>query len=1037
MTNNLLTLVKNFEEEVKTNTLKELEFSDDKKIKCGISLGKEIAKGYLTYRYGKLLLEATKKPYLFFALPFNIAKCYEEYKKYIQLKNKKISQKTTDKSKSQNQEKNKQNTISNKRDIGTLPKYKDIIISIKSLGINNVTPKVSVAIPVFNNFDFLSECIESVLGQTLKDIEVLIIDDGSTDPRTVKKIDEYATKDNRVIAIHKKNSGYGQSMNVALDYARGEYFGIVESDDYVDSQMFEKLYDVAKKNNLEVLKGDYAIFYGPKNNREFVNKDLMGRKNAYGKVTNSIKDVNIFNIHNVIWNGIYDLKFIRSNNIRFNETPGASFQDNGFWFQTFALAKRVMFDTGRYYMLRRDNPNSSVYSTKKIWAMADEYDFIFAFLKSNNELWNRLKYMYAKRRYQNLLFTYNRIDAKYRLPFLAYIYRELLNLKKANLIKQEVFSKSNWDSITNISNDYLKFHKNELYKQPLDVQGKSDIEILNYIENASQKMSLRSEEKLCITEPKRFFEKVLWLFLLTRDTYSRLFNNESQTNEWIARRLGVSNLTFARQIISSSTQKVNKIKTRITLSTAIEDTSEAFNALCYQGKIVYFKVRDKFDDNNQGYTYYNGDYIPICMTKDGYFQEQKPGTIHRLKLMTPICEAISRGINLLSIDIEFDKDEKCLIKSLGILDDETLYNLSLEAEAMLSKIINLDEFNYRKALENSKFHNEFDRPSVSVIIPVFNNEKYIEETIRAIQQQSDCDFELICVNDGSTDTSLEILRSYEAKDPRIKVIDTPHKGAGTARNIGLNIAQGEFLLFLDGDDLFEKDLIAKSVKRAKLTNADCCIFRADQFFEGSNKVEKLDIGFVKEFIPNKEVFSAEDFREHLFNTFQNWAWNKLFRKEFVIEHGIKFQEINKTNDFYFVAKAIFLAKRITTLDEVLVHYRKNTGCSTQDLNDHSPLDFLKAFDQVENFLIEKNADRKYFVSLLNHKIRGAIYNLRSLKTRAAFEILFKELKHRAVRDISYIRDSEIYYMDKYKQYKDISDLDMDSFIEKYKLQQIN
>ena len=129
-------------------------------------------------------------------------------------------------------------------------------------------PKVSVVVPIYNVEKYLRQCLDSIVNQTLKDIEIICVDDGSTDS-SPEIIQEYAAKDSRVKVITKPNSGYGNSMNRGFDLAEGEYVGIVESDDYAELDMFEKLYQRAEKNKLDVVKSGYYFYYSvPKERNE-------------------------------------------------------------------------------------------------------------------------------------------------------------------------------------------------------------------------------------------------------------------------------------------------------------------------------------------------------------------------------------------------------------------------------------------------------------------------------------------------------------------------------------------------------------------------------------------------------------------------------------------------------------------------------------------------------------------------------------------------------------------------------------------------
>ena len=110
-------------------------------------------------------------------------------------------------------------------------------------------PKISILVPIYNVEKYLRECLDSILNQTLKDIEIICINDGSTDS-SLEILNEYSSKDSRVKIINKANSGYGASMNKGLEAASGEYIGIVESDDFIKTTMFEDLYNIAEKKDI-------------------------------------------------------------------------------------------------------------------------------------------------------------------------------------------------------------------------------------------------------------------------------------------------------------------------------------------------------------------------------------------------------------------------------------------------------------------------------------------------------------------------------------------------------------------------------------------------------------------------------------------------------------------------------------------------------------------------------------------------------------------------------------------------------------------
>ena len=193
--------------------------------------------------------------------------------------------------------------------------------------------KVSVILPIYNVQQYLEECLDSVIRQTLDDLEIICVNDGSTD-ESLKIIEDYAARDSRIVVITGPNGGYGKAMNKGLDRATGDYIGIVEPDDYVDLHMFEDLHTVASEYDLDFVKADFYRFTRGEDGIEHRQYELLDRTNTrYGQVLNPSVDPECIRFTLNTWTGIYKREFIEKFGIRHNETPGASFQDNGFYFQ--------------------------------------------------------------------------------------------------------------------------------------------------------------------------------------------------------------------------------------------------------------------------------------------------------------------------------------------------------------------------------------------------------------------------------------------------------------------------------------------------------------------------------------------------------------------------------------------------------------------------------------------------------------------------------------------------------------------------------
>ena len=267
--------------------------------------------------------------------------------------------------------------------------------------------------------------MDSVSSQTFGDLEIICVDDGSTD-KCPEILDEYAKRDSRFKIVHKKNEGYGKTMNVGLDMAKGKYIGIVESDDWIEPEMYEQLYNVAENNGVDYVKADFKMVW-PERNFCYRYPCLNNSDDYYRILTHD--DLNIVFNAAAIWTGLYRRDFLCKNNIRFNETSGASYQDQGFWVQTGFLYERAMYLNNAFYNYRQDNPASSVKSREKMLAMLYEYDFIekrMGNIKSDKKLYGFYTYL----RFRGHIETLGRIENKLKHDFCQYIIDDYLPRKK-------------------------------------------------------------------------------------------------------------------------------------------------------------------------------------------------------------------------------------------------------------------------------------------------------------------------------------------------------------------------------------------------------------------------------------------------------------------------------------------------------------------------------------------------------------------------------------------------------------------------------
>ena len=310
--------------------------------------------------------------------------------------------------------------------------------------------KVSVVMPVYNVEEYLEEALLSVMNQTLREIEIICVNDGSTDG-SLNILKKCADMDERIRIISKENSGYGHTMNVGIEAAQGEYIGVVETDDYIDSTMMEELYKEAATNQLDMVKAGYREFMvNEARDRVFKNVPILAQKDAdlYGEILNAQSDLRVFDADLVTWAGIYKCDFLNKYSIRHNETPGASYQDNGFWFQVMMHAQRLSFMDKLFYNLRRDNPNSSIYSKGKVFCMCEEYDFIREKItESNHPMKKELLGICFAKRISNYKWTLNRIAPEYRQDFYVRMRQDYEEALERGEIRSDFLSRSDWNYV--------------------------------------------------------------------------------------------------------------------------------------------------------------------------------------------------------------------------------------------------------------------------------------------------------------------------------------------------------------------------------------------------------------------------------------------------------------------------------------------------------------------------------------------------------------------------------------------------------------
>lgn len=265
-----------------------------------------------------------------------------------------------------------------------------------------------------------------------------------------------------------------------------------------------------------------------------------------------------------------------------------------------------------------------------------------------------------------------------------------------------------------------------------------------------------------------------------------------------------------------------------------------------------------------------------------------------------------------------------------------------------------------------------EEPKISIIVPVYNTEKYLEQCLDSLLAQTFTDLEIICVDDGSTDNSLKILNDYKTRDERITVITQENQGQYAARNKGVEHSTGEWITFVDSDDWVGENCYETFINT--LTNntppPDIFMFNGTSFTKDENNPEDLNL---------RDFFSVDDWKKKSGEicTFKDCknpfegnlsVYNKIYRKDFLEEHGINFEKSSIMEDELYWIEAFCAAKSVYLCDEIFYFYRQQPDSTMHNLG-AKVFDVFPVFKKIREKLIDYNYYDMAKYAFLQHKFR--------------------------------------------------------------------
>lgn len=354
-------------------------------------------------------------------------------------------------------------------------------------------PKITVILPSLNVGEYIYKCLESVINQTFEKLEILCIDAGSTDG-TVEIIKKYASRDPRIKLICSDRKSFGYQMNLGIQNAKGDYIAFVETDDYILPDMYEHLIYLIKKYDVDVVKADFDNIVELPDNQVWTLREKFSPVNEvfYDKEIKVDEHPELYAAEYLYWRGLYKKDFLDRNKIRFNETPGASYQDIGFFYQVYLYANKMLFVRDSYYQYRRNRMDASLFDKNALEKLMKEYQFIENTVKNHSERVNRLEPYYYKRMFRQVYLRFRLMiasagDSEGALRSLEYFRALLKNAVKNGKVDESVFNVSDWLELQMFLEDiegYATYQKllyqvqsKQLQKLLMQAKGNKDIVI--------------------------------------------------------------------------------------------------------------------------------------------------------------------------------------------------------------------------------------------------------------------------------------------------------------------------------------------------------------------------------------------------------------------------------------------------------------------------------------------------------------------------------------------------------------------------------
>ncbi len=897
------------------------------------------------------------------------------------------------------------------------------------------TPKISVIIPVYNDEEYLCECLDSVCNQTLKEIEIICVNDGSTDS-SLEFLKEYAAKDNRIIVIDKVKTGAGDSRNIGLKIAQGEYITFLDGDDSIDVKAYKEVYEQMISD-----EADAGIFGGVMIDFDDEKTKPMPWLCEYSDgvvFPAQEQDEILLKTSPNCWNKVFKRDIIFNNKLMFQNFSNAN--DVYFSYMAVILSKKISIVNKPYVKYKYNTGSQITTSLKK----TDPLNNYYAFKELKQQIISFGKEEFLKDSfyecYSGIMGYQKRTNPdKFCENFATYIslcpekYQEKISKKFFGVNNVQRYINKNVDADVLVQNSVNYIPKISVVIPVYNVE-----EYLRECLDSVCNQTLKEIEIICVDDGSTDNSLEILQEYAKKDSRIIVITQKN-SGAGVARNSGIKvalgefvafmdpdDFYPRKQTLQNVYNKAKENNVNICGGSLGEFKNNKI--LLDMGKTEYGYVFEK--NGILKYKEYQFDYgftrfiYKLSFLKENqlyfpdYFRGEDPPFFIKAMTLAQNFYALSELTYVYRVshkEVSWN-DRKASDLALSLSDCLTLsyHNGYVKMYCNIAKRICSDYFvNAFSHIENPNvlnslvssidfsliseedsclnlpsFYDDYfylnDSPKISVIIPIYNVEKYLCKCLDSIINQTLKEIEIICVNDGSTDKSLDIVKEYAEKDKRIQIILQENKGLSAARNTGLKQAHAKYVYFIDSDDYIDKNTLQVLYEAMLVNNTDVVVGTVQCVDENNQLInDGRQIWFDEYLKSSGKCAVPTDIKKDIIST----AWNKLYKNAIIKKFNLQFPEglINE-DEYWLWAYMIHCSTYVLANEAVYFYLQRSDSIMGKRVQNKKIMDIIEIHSRIYQYVSQYKNMEIYNPILTEHFITDSQYLLQDARPEFIEEI---------------------------------------------------